>query len=385
MTEADHAERTSRHVRALPHVSALDGVRGVAIIWVVFHNTTDRASGVAHGAAYLAMVFAHTGWVGVQLFFALSGFLITAGLLATQQRPGYFRNFYARRALRILPLYYAVLLALLVIWPLFRGTPFQGGARAPLWLFVANYSRELPYGFAHFWSLSVEEQFYLFWPIIVAWLPPRRLLGVCGVIAAAALGLRVIMVLHGADPWTIYASTGCRMDALALGGAGACLLFSPEERAWLVKHLAAIASLCLGLFIVGIPATHTYNTASAAGETSGYLILALCSALFVTALSLPEARAVRPVRAVFSVSALRSFGRYSYAIYIFHNLLHRLWGDPWMVAHFGQQPATQVILIYACVVLVASYLLAFVSYQLLEKRCLALKRYFVPGPAELSA
>ena len=364
----------------LSHLPALDGVRGVAIVWVVFHNCTDRVSGASHGVAYVLMVFAHTGWVGVQLFFALSGFLITSGLLATQGLPHYFRNFYAKRALRIMPLYYAVLLALLVIWPLFgSATLLKNAPQAPLWLFVANYAHALPYGFAHFWSLAVEEQFYLVWPLVVAWLAPRRLLGVCAGVALGALGLRLVLALHGADPWSIYSNTACRMDALALGGAGACLLRLPAPRAWFVRNLGSIALLAALLFAAGIPATHVYSTSALSGQTAGYLVLALCAALFVTALSTPEASQARAPRRLLAAAPLRSLGLYSYAIYVFHNLLHRLWGDPWLMARYGPRPTAGVVLLYALAILGASYLLAFCSYQLLEKRFLALKRWFEPS------
>jgi peptidoglycan/LPS O-acetylase OafA/YrhL len=95
---------------------ALDGIRGLAIIWVVLHNTTDLLPPALHGPSHVLAFLVHPGWFGVQLFFALSGFLITGGLLE-QCATNYFRAFYARRALRILPLYYTVLILLLIVAP----------------------------------------------------------------------------------------------------------------------------------------------------------------------------------------------------------------------------------------------------------------------------
>jgi len=212
------------------HLPALDGIRGLAIIWVVFHNTLDDKFAPTGGLLHLVALLARPGWIGVQLFFALSGFLITAGLLDTRDADNYFSGFYAKRALRILPLYYAVLLLLLIIVPWATGSLGELGTafehQASLWLFVINWTHAGAYGFAHFWSLAVEEQFYLFWPLVVYRLSPQRLLPVCLWIAFGALVVRCGMRLEGASGWTIYTLTPCRMDALALGAAGACLVIS---------------------------------------------------------------------------------------------------------------------------------------------------------------
>src|SRR5450631_4021131 len=125
-------------------VPALDGIRGIAIIWVVLHNAMDIPVAPATGFYRLVNVIAHPGWIGVQLFFGLSGFLITCGLVETQGGTGYFRNFYARRALRILPLYYAVLLALLVVAPCVAALhwPYRLGGHVSLWLFTVNWTHD---------------------------------------------------------------------------------------------------------------------------------------------------------------------------------------------------------------------------------------------------
>jgi peptidoglycan/LPS O-acetylase OafA/YrhL len=226
-------------------IPALDGIRGVAVFWVVLHNATAMELAPSSKWLHLFPLLASRGWIGVQLFFALSGFLITAGLLDAQHTPHYFRNFYAKRALRILPLYYAVLFALLVILPRFIALPYSREHEALLWLFIGNYTPSLPYGFGHFWSLAVEEQFYLFWPLVVWRLAPRRLLTVCLWIAVGALLLRCVLAAYGADSWTLYANTACRMDALALGGAGACVLRIPALRETARKRPADVAAAAL--------------------------------------------------------------------------------------------------------------------------------------------
>jgi peptidoglycan/LPS O-acetylase OafA/YrhL len=357
-------------------IPALDGIRGIAIVWVVLHNTMDRSLAPAGGVLHLLAAVSHLGWIGVQLFFALSGFLITAGLLSSQGTLHYFRDFYAKRALRILPLYYAVLFALLVILPRVVTLPARLHAeqQAPLWLFTLNWTQSSPYGFGHFWSLAVEEQFYLVWPLVVWRLSPRRLLSVCVWIAAGALLVRCVLVAHGATWGTLYENTVCRMDALALGAAGACVLRIPELRYQLLSRLWSISALALVLFLVGVPLTHIYDRDSWTGQTFGYTILALCSAAFVAAVAvLPADRARAGIFAPLSWPLLRSCGKYSYAMYVFHGLLHKWLGEPWLVANFGERPTVQVAYAYAFVVLAASYLLGFCSYHALEKPFLDLK------------
>jgi peptidoglycan/LPS O-acetylase OafA/YrhL len=363
-------------------IPALDGIRGLAIIWVVFHNATGIPLTLpASRWLHLFPLLASRGWIGVQLFFALSGFLITAGLLDSQRTAHYLRNFYAKRALRILPLYYAVLFALFVVLPhlITPRSHYSHEDQASLWLFVLNWTNLQPYGFGHFWSLAVEEQFYLFWPLVVWRLPPRRLLPVCVWISAGALLVRCVLTAYGADPHTLYANTACRMDALALGGAGACLLRIPALRQQLLSRLRVIGSLALVLFLAGVPLTHIYDTDRWTGETFGYTLLAVCSATLVTAVAvLPGARPRAGIVALLGWAPLRSCGKYSYAMYVFHNLLHWYLGVPWLVATFGERPPEHVALAYALVVLAVSYLLGFVSYHALEEPFLRLKRFFEP-------
>jgi peptidoglycan/LPS O-acetylase OafA/YrhL len=359
-------------------IPALDGIRGLAISWVVLHNTTDLPTTPSGGGFHLFILLAHPGWIGVQLFFALSGFLITAGLTDSRGAPNYFSGFYAKRALRILPLYYSVLLALLVLLPrlVTPPAPFTTEGQASLWLFTVNVTQQAPYGFAHFWSLAVEEQFYLFWPLVVFWVTPRRLLAACLGISAGALALRWALAAYGADWWILYSATACRMDALALGGAGACILRLPELREWLGSRVRTLALLSALLFVAGIPLTHYYDRTSLAGETIGYTLLALSSAGFVTAVAVPEARA--GLASLLSWRPLTSCGRYSYAMYVFHQILHKLVGEPWLHARFGNQPTTQVMFFYCVAILLVTYLLGFLSYHGFEKHFLRMKRFFAP-------
>jgi peptidoglycan/LPS O-acetylase OafA/YrhL len=254
--------------------------------------------------------------------------------------------------------------------------PFSNAHQASLWLFYSNWTPAVPYGFAHFWSLAVEEQFYLLWPFVVCWLPARRLLTVCLWTAVGALLLRGVMAGYGADWWTLYAATPFRMDALALGSAGACLMHLPSLRQWIQTRLTTTNLAALFLFLVGAILTHAYNRGTRTGETVGYTLLALCSAAFVTGVWL-SGRGERPRNtSVLAWAPLRSCGKFSYAMYVFHGLLHKLVGEPWLTARFGEHPPFPTVLVYAVGVLASSYLLAFSSYHMLEKHFLSLRRHF---------
>lgn len=362
---------------------ALDGIRGVAVIWVVLHNTTDQLPPVLHAPWHALAFLVHPGWIGVQLFFALSGFLITAGLLDAQGASNYFRAFYARRALRILPLYYSVLFLLLIVMPalhlgaaVLHASPKQ---QLALWLFTVNWTRSEPYGFGHFWSLAVEEQFYLFWPLVVHRLSARALFSVCVYLAVSALLIRGIMVLAGADPSALYAATTSRLDALGLGAAGACALRMPAARDWLASRRSAMNLSAGVLFVAGFPITRGYNSNAIACETLGFTLLALCCATLVTTTALGnELASPTPVERVLSSSTLRSTGKYSYAIYIFHQLIHKLLGQPWLISRFGGHPPAPAVFAYSVVIALVSYCVAFLSYHGLEKHFLALKSRFAP-------
>jgi peptidoglycan/LPS O-acetylase OafA/YrhL len=365
------------------HLPALDGIRGLAIIWVVLHNTTDHLPPTLHGASHVLAFLVHPGWIGVQLFFALSGFLITGGLLDTQRATNYFRAFYARRALRILPLYYTVLILLLIVAPelqlgttVLKANPKE---QLSLWLFIVNWTHASPDGFAHFWSLAIEEQFYLFWPLIVHRLSARRLFAVCLYIAMFALVMRGTMVFSGASSWTVYTATTSRLDALALGGAGACLFRIPAARAWLASRLNGVNLGALALFLVGAPVTRAYNTDAIQCQIFGYTLLALCCATLVTTAAADSEQARPTILArILSWAPLRSCGKYSYAIYIFHQLIHKLLGEPWLVSTFGSHPPALAVYAYSLMIGFVSFCAAYLSYHLLEKHFLALKYLFPP-------
>ena len=199
-----------QHRQHLGHIRALDGLRGFALLLVFGYHALSRELVSTSLAGTLAKKIALTGWVGVDLFFVLSGFLITSILLDARTAGNYLRVFYARRALRIFPLYYLVLAASLLLMP----DHFGWKAQIFYWFNLSNlvtafHPLLIPY-LAHFWSLAIEEQFYLVWPALVLLLRPRALAALCGgvlVAVFAARNLPAILALNQRFPDFVYRFT----------------------------------------------------------------------------------------------------------------------------------------------------------------------------------
>src|SRR5271154_1735476 len=207
-------------------IPQLDAVRGIAVLLVLLHNTD------VYPALHLHWISAN-GWMGVDLFFVLSGLLITGILLDTKESDGYFKNFYARRTLRIWPLYYSLLLFMFVIVPIVR--PSEGHAvfearSAPWWsfpIFLQNFLIPIPTqatgALGVTWSLAVEEQFYLFWPLVVRFCNEAQLRKIAIAVICISPVLRFYLVQHQVN---IYSNTFCRLDGLMAGALLALVIRS---------------------------------------------------------------------------------------------------------------------------------------------------------------
>ena len=201
------------------HMPELDFWRGVAIASVLIYHaiywSQSTQSNHVEDLITRATVF---GWLGVNLFFVLSGFLITGILLDAKGKPGYFRTFYGRRVRRIVPAF-LLCLALLV---LFRDISAGGLLQAVT--FTANYNLiPAAHSFAPLWSLSVEEQFYLVWPLLVLLTSRRALTCICVAICLLEPLLRGAACLYGGAQYQglIIHGTLFVADSLALGALGA--------------------------------------------------------------------------------------------------------------------------------------------------------------------
>ena len=362
------------------HMPALDGLRGVAVLLVILcHAILSLApTSALQEAVYRA---GYAGWVGVDLFFVLSGFLITGILLDAKGAPGYYRAFYARRVLRIFPLYYAALIVLFVIGSVTSAanSPEFSTIRAHqawYWGYAVNWGQVVNGGQAatplhttHLWSLAVEEQFYLIWPLVVACLSRRALARLCGAILVLSPIIRLALRLHGVSGWAVYVATPTHMDGLAVGALLSLVARAPAGlrmlQPWVPRTIAISGLIVLSIAI----ARRRFAYADIWVQGAGYTALAIgFGALLVWSVTRePDAPTwiAHPV--------LRFFGKYSYALYLLHY--------PWLLAVTWLIPATSLVRLAAVtlITLGGATLLALASWHLLERRFHALKRY-VPMP-----
>lgn len=326
------------------------------------------------------------GWFGVDLFFALSGFLITGILIESRAASNYFGAFYMRRVLRIFPLYYSFLLVWFVAVPFFvaaRGWNVEAiGAhrQAWYWLYVANWLPlfgDGPGALGHLWSLAVEEQFYLVWPLVVWLVPGRRLGKLCIALIVTAPLLRAVMVALQLPPLAIYELTPARVDSLAFGALVAVALrderwLAIAARVWRVGLALALVALALfALYLRGLP------NDSPLTQILGYSLLA-CAASAAVAGTVVRSATGSPA-GILETKTLRTFGKYSYALYVLHHPIYSSLLGRLTVFRGGallQSRATYVLLVMFC--LGFSFLLALLSWSLLERPFLALKNRFIP-------
>jgi peptidoglycan/LPS O-acetylase OafA/YrhL len=366
------------------HLPALDGVRGFAVLGVACsHLFPATPHSALEAFAHDAFAF---GASGVDLFFVLSGFLITGILFDSLSDPGFFRKFYARRVLRIFPLYYGVL-AVFAVAALVFGLNFHHELLSVA-LYLQNsdliaqrirsYSGPTALPLQHFWSLAIEEQFYFVWPVTVFLLRKRRsLLIFCAAALVFCPLFRFALLMHGVDYFVIAANTVCRADTLLAGAALALLLRSRfHDRAlrasgWIfatgVLAYAAIEFLAFHGPILNNPIGFQLFL------TLGFSVMALAS-VGVVALALRS----HLVAGICSLPPMRWLGKYSYGIYVLHLILFSYLEEPlrsFMGAYITSNKGADITL-DGLLIFFISILAAYLSYHLYEKHFLRLKRYF---------
>ena len=374
------------------HYPELDGLRALAIIAVILLHFAQpisareiASSGLIVSA--LLKLFHHGAW-GVELFFALSGYLITGILLQSRGQQHYFRNFYARRTLRIFPLYYGTLLALLAIVPLVLGRVPEMLSLAYhkqiwLWTYTCNIDEAFRGGavfgnFVHFWSLAIEEQFYLVWPLVIFLCPPRWVLrlSVAGIVLVNIARVLFLIISHDGSSWNVlWSLTPFRADALLVGAAVAAIQFHGElvrYRAVFINIFMFAACLIAGCIIArphgpaGVRAMFLAHITLAPllfGAGIGYLLTCQPGSWLVRALS------VKPLRAI---------GKYSYAMYVFHLIYLPIEVRYLPYSLFAKllHNALLGLVVYYLSAIAIAFGVAFMSYHLYEKHFLKLKKYF---------
>jgi peptidoglycan/LPS O-acetylase OafA/YrhL len=372
----------------IPRIPALDGLRGLAaLVMVLYHlfvaGWSDSPS------IHLLQKFTTAGWVGVDLFFVLSGFLITRILLNSLDSSTYFKTFYARRALRIFPVYYLVVI-LVIAFPSVLAVRWSGLQ----WVYLTNLQNNLGLflstsrfqtrppdlaGIQHLWTLGLEQQFYFIWPLIIyffgAQKSRRTLLIVSLVACAAALSLRFVLYFHGAPVPVLANSTPCRFDSLLYGACLALALnggLTPNHRDRM-RQLAA--PTCLGMlaviFSIGVT-RHTWANESAAVCTIGFTLLDIFFAALILLAIEPQGITSR----IFSVQGLRIIGKYSFGLYVYHEFLREWFSAPLRAYFDATHSKLFGVLTTAMILLLLSFAIAVLSFHLFEQPFLRLKRFF---------
>ncbi|HEX5479179.1 MAG TPA: acyltransferase [Dehalococcoidia bacterium] len=364
----------------------LDGMRGLAVLLVmaVHLPSVTRVPSPSRFDRAVTML-SQNGWIGVDLFFVLSGMLITGILLDTKGSIGYWRRFYVRRVLRIFPLYYAFLIAVFMLAPLMY--PSEGGAVAELrhaetwfalyltngWVAARHGVDFNLFGTGPVWSLSVEEQFYLLWPFVVLLLSRRGLTVFCVGLVVFAAALRLVLLAAGAAPVVVYEATPARCDTLALGALLALALRDDTWRAQALRHARPVSLAMVGLLVLLGIACH-----GLAWPDKRVLVYGLTPIALLMASLVAQGFRGGAVAAAFSASPMRWLGRYSYAIYLFHLPIGVWLCEHWhaqtrLMAH-GIPEAVADPLCWLAVSAI-TFAAAWVSWQVYEKQFLKLKRF----------
>jgi len=362
----------------------------VAVLVVVIHNSAWIAGESRHLLLKLVNAVTAAGWTGVQLFFVLSGFLITGILLDSKGKSSYFRSFYIRRILRIFPLYYAVIAITILVAPRLAWSPawaaaVREGHPWAYWLYVQNWvtSSHGIDALSHTWSLAVEEQFYLAWPLIVWCSTPVTLGRLCIAAMVGTPFIRLGLRLAGLGPDPAYVFTVARWDALAAGALIAILVRDARGRQWLARWRGRVTGLA-GLAVVALAvAERGFHSFALWVQVIGQSLVALLSATLIAYAVDGEPRVPTRIQAWLSKDWLRTAGKYSYAMYLFHQPIQQfltpLLGEavrgpdtPWRLARLAA---------YLLLVLTLTFLAAVCSWRLIEQPCLALKERIAPRPA----
>ena len=369
------AHRSPLLKREMP---GLDTLRGIAVLSVVaFHGlkwSEPRAEALSSGVYRLNALVAF-GWLGVNLFFVLSGFLITGILIDTRTRPNYWRSFYTRRVLRIVPLYLLTLitirLALGVTW-----------AYLLLCLFyLANFATQFKVaeGYGPLWSLAVEEQFYLVWPILVRRLRLKALAFVCLGSIVLSPFLRSLAASGMVRLGSPYSTTWLITDNLAVGALIAIVLRSPMSTRIQIPKLTLALGLA-GMVLLGIGLRwHLLSRGTSAGALLQFEpFLLLFASMLLLALQFGDHPAILRLS-----RPLRFYGYISYGLYLLHILGFSAYDA--VTAHFHPptpQLTAPALLLRFAIVLFGTTLVCYLLRRYFEEFFLRFKDRLVPYTAD---
>lgn len=384
MKQSPDIEKISGTIRG--YMPVLNGYRGIAILLVfMLHSVSDIAGEKAESLDAVYKNIMTVGWIGVDAFFVLSGFLITGILLDSQEKLHWFRNFYARRMLRIFPVYYAFLAIFIgVIHPLLRGFEYENNldnSQIWYWFYLENWQWIFQGVFkieplVHLWSLAIEEQFYLVYPALIYFLPRRFLSWFLVTISLVALLFRSWLLLINplADnlPQAIHIHPFCRVDTLAVG----CLIALWMRSDVALPRLLRISPIVMIMSLIslsGIVITQGgFDRYNPVVQTIGFSLLAIFfGSLLILSVTQPEDTIL--VKTLNWVP-LRKLGTISYGFYIYHfpilwflcDKIYEYIGHSFILGHLAS--------VFFCGGL--TLVISLLSWHFFEQPILKLKKYF---------
>jgi peptidoglycan/LPS O-acetylase OafA/YrhL len=381
------------------HMPGLDGLRGCMLLLVLTAHFYFLTHGATQPVDRFIFHFRESGWFALDVFFVMSGFLITGILLDSKSRPQFFRNFYVRRFLRIFPIYYAALVAIFIVLPRLNIIDPSGvgdlvRAQKWYWSYLTNFlvatTREPPNSVVaytrHLWSLAVEEQYYLVWPLVVYCCSRRRLVQICLALVAAALLFRCTGVALGMHPRALYVLTFSRMDSLATGSLVAVLVRQPgwltTLRRWSWPAVGTVAAM--GAVVIAV--TGELSAFRPGMQSVGYTVVAIGAAGLVIIAATADSGT--GLGRFLSHPIMTQLGTYSYATYVTHTFVYLIIQRAFpgltrlpLVGGYGW-PAS---LVQLAVLMAASISVGLLSWHLFEKHFLKLKRFFAYAGRPVSA
>ncbi len=358
----------STEIKNTQYYPALDGLRGLAILLVVAY----------HNFGFINLTF--FGWLGVDLFFVLSGFLISDILLNSLGKKNFLKNFYTRRILRIFPLYYLSLLLFLYILPFIcKNVPIDyfSDNQFYLWTYLQNWL----YSFKptnetvlhHFWSLAVEEQFYLLWPFAILIIKNKNILLTIVLFTLIFINiLRIVfwtLEIENLAYLTLYTFT--RIDGLCIGSAVALLLRINKNflSNYTALIIAGLAILNLAFYFLNDEKKFPYLA------FIGYTTFAIVFGILVYEAVIGKTNLINKI---LGNGVLKLLGKVSYGFYIFHWPLY-LYLAPYLNSFFernGFSPDNIVHMLSSVCATVAAFLVSLISYKYYESYFLKLKEKF---------
>jgi peptidoglycan/LPS O-acetylase OafA/YrhL len=381
-------EKTMQSTRG--RVGALDGLRGVAILLVLMVHLVSMGAAPQHPKIIMWALLRvmYYGWTGVDLFFVLSGFLITGILIDSKTSTNYFKTFYMRRVLRIFPIYYLTLFVLLALEPVFASTQPWLRALYPnpaswvsfffyyqnWWMPICQPGETI---LSHFWSLGVEEQFYMIWPACVLLAAPRRLKWVCLIGSLCALTLRFILAEPGTGSELIISITATRADALLIGCFLAMVVRNPD---WL-RRVKPASPYVFSFSLLGLGAIgyfgHELWSRGYFTETLGFTLIA-CAYGYVVLWAFLQNGTGSILDRVLNTAVLCMFGKYSYGIYVYHLIIFLVLARIFHTySWYGQSFVPSML---ACFAFIGVSLgVAALSFHFIETPFLSMKKYFQPA------